>query len=107
MEAKNALENYAYNMRNTIKDEKIASKLPAGDKKKIEDAVEEAIEWLGSNQLAEIDEFEDKMKGLEGICNPIIAKMYQGEGAGMAGADDGAPSTGGGSSVGPKIEEVD
>jgi heat shock 70kDa protein 1/2/6/8 len=108
VDAKNALENYAYNMRNTIKDDKIASKLPAEDKKKIEDAVDGAISWLDSNQLAEVEEFEDKMKELEGICNPIIAKMYQGEGAGMgaaAGMDEDAPS--GGSGAGPKIEEVD
>ncbi|CAD6236011.1 unnamed protein product [Miscanthus lutarioriparius] len=108
VDAKNTLENYAYNMRNTIKDDKIASKLPAEDKKKIEDAVDSAISWLDSNQLAEVDEFEDKMKELEGICNPIIAKMYQGAGAGMgdaAGMDEDAPS--GGSGAGPKIEEVD
>ncbi|GKE51168.1 heat shock cognate 70 kDa protein 2-like protein, partial [Tanacetum coccineum] len=49
VEAKNALENYAYNMRNTIKDDKISSKLPADDKKKVEDAVEEAIQWLDGN----------------------------------------------------------
>nr|CAB3478806.1 unnamed protein product [Digitaria exilis] len=83
VDAKNSLENYAYNMRNTIKDDKIASRLSAEDKKKIEDAVDGAISWLDSNQLAEVDEFEDKMKELEGICNPIIAKMYQGAGAGM------------------------
>ncbi|CAN7014695.1 unnamed protein product [Brassica oleracea var. botrytis] len=46
VEAKNALENYAYNMRNTIHDDKIGEKLPAADKKKIEDSVEEAIQWL-------------------------------------------------------------
>ncbi|KAM7471225.1 hypothetical protein LguiA_009408 [Lonicera macranthoides] len=40
-------------MRNTIKDEKIASKLPAADKKKVEDAIEQTIQWLNSNQLAE------------------------------------------------------
>ncbi|KAL0836413.1 hypothetical protein Bca101_088302 [Brassica carinata] len=78
VEAKNALENYAYNMRNTIRDDKIGEKLPAADKKKIEDSVEEAIQWLDANQLAEADEFEDKMKELESVCNPIIAKMYQG-----------------------------
>jgi L1 cell adhesion molecule like protein len=108
VEAKNGLENYAYNMRNTIKDDKIASKLSAEDKKKIEDAVDGAISWLDSNQLAEVDEFEDKMKELEGICNPIIAKMYQGAGADMGGAagmDEDAPSSGSG--AGPKIEEVD
>ncbi|VAI24208.1 unnamed protein product [Triticum turgidum subsp. durum] len=103
---KNSLENYAYNMRNTIQDEKIASKLPADDKKKIEDAVDAAIQWLDANQLGEVDEFEDKMKELEGLCNPIIAKMYQGAGADMPGGmDEDAPAASGG--AGPKIEEVD
>ncbi|KAL3528387.1 hypothetical protein ACH5RR_007709 [Cinchona calisaya] len=67
VEAKNALENYAYNMRNTVKDEKIGSKLDPADKKKIEDAIDQAISWLDSKQLAEADEFEDKMKELESI----------------------------------------
>jgi heat shock 70kDa protein 1/2/6/8 len=106
--AKNTLENYAYNMRNTIRDDKIASKLPEDDKKKIDDAVEGAINWLDNNQLAEVDEFEDKMKELEGICNPIIAKMYQGAaGPDMAGGMDQNASPAGGSGAGPKIEEVD
>uniref|UniRef100_A0A453FWH8 Heat shock protein 70 n=2 Tax=Aegilops tauschii TaxID=37682 RepID=A0A453FWH8_AEGTS len=104
--AKNALENYAYNMRNTIKDDKIASKLPAADKKKIEDAIDGAISWLDTNQLAEVDELEDKMKELEGVCNPIIAKMYQGAGADMGGMG-GEDAPAGGSGAGPKIEEVD
>ncbi|GFS31558.1 heat shock protein 70 [Actinidia rufa] len=109
VEAKNALENYAYNMRNTIKDDNISSKLSSPDKKKIEDAIEEVIRWLDSNQLAEADEFEGKMKELESICNPIIAKMYQGTGGvpDMGGAmnEDNPPT--GGSGAGPKIEEVD
>jgi L1 cell adhesion molecule like protein len=110
VEARNALENYAYNMRNTVRDDKIGSKLPADDKKKIEDSVEDTIKWLDGNQLAEAEEFEDKMKELEGICNPIISKMYQG-GDGAAGMDEDMPSggaaNGGGSGAGPKIEEVD
>jgi L1 cell adhesion molecule like protein len=107
VESKNSLENYAYNMRNTVKDEKISSKLAADDKKKIEDAIDQAIQWLDSNQLAEADEFDDKMKELESICNPIIAKMYQGAGPDMGGGmDDDAPPSGG-SGAGPKIEEVD
>ncbi|CAH1412653.1 unnamed protein product [Lactuca virosa] len=60
LEANNALENYAYNMRNTVKDEKIGDKLTLSDNKKIEDA----IIWLDTNQLAEADEFEDKMKDI-------------------------------------------
>ena len=112
VETCNALENYAYNMRNTVRDEKIASKLLPEDKKKIEDAIGDAIKWLDGNQLAENEEFEDKMKELENICNPIISKMYQGD-AGAAGMNENAPSggagtgTGGGRGAGPKIEEVD
>ncbi|XP_057735024.1 heat shock 70 kDa protein-like [Arachis stenosperma] len=115
VEAKNNLENFAYNMRNTVKDEKFASKLDSSDKEKIEKAVNDAIEWVEGNQLAEVDEFEDKLKELEGLCNPIISKMYQGgAGAGdvpMGGGADGASygnaSSGGNNGAGPKIEEVD
>ncbi|XP_010497610.1 PREDICTED: heat shock 70 kDa protein 5-like [Camelina sativa] len=110
VEAKNSLENYAYNMRNTIKDEKLAQKLDQEDKQKIEKAIDETIEWIEGNQLAEVDEFEYKLKELEGICNPIISKMYQG-GAGAGGPTGGMPTndgSGGSSGAGgPKIEEVD
>jgi L1 cell adhesion molecule like protein len=48
---------------------------------------------------------------LEGICNPIIAKMYQGGAGGDVPMGDGMPgggaSNGAGSGAGPKIEEVD
>ncbi|CAH1415633.1 unnamed protein product [Lactuca virosa] len=63
LEVNNALENYTYNMRSTTKDEKLGEKLTPIDKK-IEDAIDEAIVWLDTNQLAEGDEFKDKMKEL-------------------------------------------
>ncbi|KAI6669007.1 hypothetical protein NL676_003892 [Syzygium grande] len=107
VDAKNALENYAYNMRNAIKDKKISAKLPAVDKKKIEDVIEEAIHWLDGNQLADADKFKDKMKELEGIYNPIIAKTYQGAGPHMGGGMDDDVPPAGGSGAGPKNEEVD
>jgi len=109
VEAKNGLENYAYNMRNTIRDTAVGGKLDGGDKDKIEKAIEEAVTWIEANQLAEVEEFEHKLKELEAVCNPIITKMYQGGGGGgmPGGMPDmgGAPS--GGSGAGPKIEEVD
>ncbi|GAB2250671.1 hypothetical protein Droror1_Dr00016921 [Drosera rotundifolia] len=58
VEAKNALESYAYNMRNTIKD-----------------AIDQAFSWLNGSQLAEADEFEDKMKEIEGICSTTISLL--------------------------------
>ncbi|CAL5373261.1 unnamed protein product [Camellia sinensis] len=115
VEAKNSLENYAYNMKNTVKDEKFPGKLDPEGKKKIEKAIDEAIEWLDRNQLAEVEEFEDKLKELENLCNPIIAKMYQGAGDGDVPMGGGASMPGGGygnagsggAGAGPKIEEVD
>ncbi|KAK4754249.1 hypothetical protein SAY87_002353 [Trapa incisa] len=113
VESKNALENYAYNMRNTVNDSKIAAKLNAADKAKIEKAIDEAIKWLDMNQLAEAEEFEDKLKELEGLCNPIIANMYQGAGGDipMGGAghmpNGYSKTTPNGTPTGPKIEEVD
>ncbi|XP_021899321.1 heat shock 70 kDa protein-like [Carica papaya] len=111
VDAKNGLENYAYNMRNTIRDEKIADKLGPEKKQKIEKAAEETIEWLDRNQLAEVEELEDKLKTLEGVCNPLIAKMYQsGTDVPPMGGYDMPPGGGGGSNTGgagPKIEEVD
>ncbi|XP_058199585.1 heat shock cognate 70 kDa protein 2-like [Rhododendron vialii] len=71
--AKNALEDYAYTMRNIIRDEENGAKIPPADKKKIEAAFEQAIQWLDGNELAETEEFEYKLQELEGICNPIIA----------------------------------
>merc|ERR1711892_1051613 len=97
--AKNGLESYCFNM------------------KKISDKCDEAIKWLDANQLAEVEEFNDKQKEVEAICNPIITKLYQGAGGmpdmsgmpgGMPGAG-GAPSggAGGAGGAGPTIEEVD
>ena len=55
----------------------VASKLSPEDKERIEKAVDEAIAWLDSNQLAEADEYEDKRKELEEIAQPIMTRMYQ------------------------------
>jgi hypothetical protein len=59
-------------MRNTIRDDKFASKLKPEDKEAIEKAVQSAIDWLEANQLAEVEEYEHQQKELEGICNPIV-----------------------------------
>merc|ERR1712164_155181 len=83
IEAKNGLENYCFTMRNTLQEEKLQDKFEAGDKDKIEKAVQDTLDWLDKNQLAEKDEFEAKQKELEGIVNPIMMKVYQAAGGGM------------------------
>ena len=88
IEAKNALENYAYSMRNSVNDEKMAGKLEAADKETIEKAGSETTDWLDANQMGEKDEFEAKQKDLEAIANPIMMKAYQAAGGGAGGMPD-------------------
>lgn len=120
IEAKNALENYAYGLRNSINEEKVKGQLSDDDRKLIDDKVTEIMNWLDANQSAEKDEFEAKQKELESIANPILQKMYAaGGGPGMPGGiPGGMPDMSGGmggmggaptgpSAQGPKIEEVD
>jgi len=110
IEAKNGLENYCYSMKNTLQEEKLKEKFQGEDKDKITKGVDETLEWLEKNQLAEKDEFEAKQKDLEAIVNPIMMKVYQ-----AAGAEGGMPDMGGmggapppsGGGAGPTVEEVD
>eukprot|EP01134_Creolimax_fragrantissima_P003267 CFRG3267T1 len=120
--AKNGLESYAFNIKNTIEDPKLADKLEADDKATINTKCEEVLKWLDSNQTAEKDEFAHQQKELESICNPIMSKLYAGAGGeggmpdmsgmpggmpgGFPGADGGAPPNSEGG-AGPTIEEVD
>lgn len=106
--SKNALESYAFNMKQTIDDEKLKDKISADDRKKIEEKCEEVIKWLDSNQTAPKEEYEDRQKEIESICNPIITKLYQQAGGAPPGAGGmpGGPGGAGGAG-GPTIEEVD
>lgn len=106
VEAKNNLEHYVYNLRNTIRDSQIREKASSEDKEKMEKVVKETIDWLDMNQLAEVDEFVDKLKTLEEECNPIIAKIYEQSG-GTAGTPSSGTSGDGKDGAKPKIEEVD
>jgi heat shock 70kDa protein 1/2/6/8 len=77
VDARNALEKYAYNMRNIMRDSKIAPKLKSVNKSAMDDATMETINWVDDNLLPDPAESEAKLKELIGICEPIIAKIYQ------------------------------
>ena len=91
-------------MKNTLADPSVGGKLDSGDKEALGRATREAIEWLDANQLAEVDELEDKKREVEALASPIFAKMYQGGG----GEGGGTPGGGAGPQAGgPSVEEVD
>nr|CAC83684.1 HSC70 protein [Ostrea edulis] len=111
----NGILNVSAVDKSTGKENKITI---TNDKKTILDKCEEIIKWMDQNQLADKEEFEHKQKELEGVCNPIITKLYQASGGapgggmpgGMPNFGGGAPgggAPGGGSGGGPTIEEVD
>ncbi|KAM7398640.1 hypothetical protein PAMA_006516 [Pampus argenteus] len=49
--SKNGLESYAFNMKSTVEDEKLAGKISDDDKQKILDKCNEVISWLDKNQV--------------------------------------------------------
>jgi len=116
--AKNGLESYCFNMKTTLDDEKVKDKISEDDRKAITDKCDEAIKWLDSNQLAEVEEFNAQQKEVEGVCNPIITKLYADAGGAPGGMPGGMPDMGGmggaggapppgAGGAGPTIEEVD
>ena len=81
IDAKNQLENYLYQMKRSVDDkDKLADKLDEEDKKKVTDAVTDAQDWLNANSDGEKDDFEEKLKEVQAVCDPIVAKVYQGQG---------------------------
>jgi len=92
VQAKNALENYAYSIRNMIDDPK--TKLGDDDKKTLKDACDESIKWLEGNDSADTEEFESKRKELEAKVNPIMQKMYAQNAQAGQGGMPGMPQTG-------------
>jgi len=89
IDAKNGLESYLYNLKNQLEDEEkgIADKISAGDKKELQDLVDETLDWLEDNPEAEKEDYDEKMKEVENVSNPIMRNVY-GQGAGGGGDDD-------------------
>jgi heat shock protein 1/8 len=106
IEKKNSFENYCFQMKNTLNEEKLKEKFTTDDTNVINEAVREALQWLEANPNAEAEEIEAKQKEIEGKFNPIMMRVYQAAGGapggmpggmgGMPGAGDaGASNTGG------------
>jgi len=106
VEAKNGLEQYAYSLKQSITEEGVKDKLDENDKKSIENACDETLKWIESNGESDASAFEEQKKKLEGICMPIMSKMYS---QGQAGQGAGPMPTGGqqGGQSGPEVYDVD
>jgi len=106
---KNILEAYCYNMKSTLENDQFKGKISDEDKAKILNACNDTISWLDHNQMAETEEFKHKQKEVEGICNPIISRLYQGttSNGSMPNSCGAQSQRGFQNSNGPSVEEVD
>lgn len=93
IESKNELENFCYNMRNTVDNENV--QLSPDMKDKIKSCVDENLAWLDNNQNSSTQEYKDKLEEMTKITSPIIQEMYKGSSAAPASSSE------------PKVDEVD
>jgi len=99
IEKKNGLENYCFQMKNQLDDEKMKDKFTDDDKKVIQEGCAEVLQWLetaGNDSEVPVEDFEAKQKELEGKFNPIMMRVYQAAGGAPGGMPGGMPGGPGG-----------
>ena len=103
VEAKNDLESYLYNVRNSLRDDKVKDKLPVNDVENGESCVSTHIAWLDdhSDEVAEV--YKERKASAEKELQPIMMKLY----ATQMPAPDGSKPEQMPMPQGPKVEEVD
>lgn len=103
IEAKNGLENYLYNLKNSVlkEPENAEQKSPAFDevKAEAEPIVEEALKWLEENDQETTENYKNKQKELEEKLNPLMMKLYGTNTGGMPSAPSG--------DFQPNVDDVD
>mmetsp|Transcript_16897 Transcript_16897/g.25460 ORF Transcript_16897/g.25460 Transcript_16897/m.25460 type:complete len:665 (-) Transcript_16897:153-2147(-) len=93
IDARNGLESFLYNLKNTLDDEEkgIADKVEPAEKDELMNLIDETLDWLDENPDADTEEFQEKQKEVEQVSNPIMKKVYGAAGGapgGSAGGDD-------------------
>ena len=102
IEARNNLESYTYQVKNTLDDEKLKEKISEDERVVLNDKVTETQTWLDGNYNADTSEFNEKREELEKLFTPIITKLSAG---GMPGSMPGGMPEEPPSEV--EIDEVD
>ena len=104
VEAKNELEGYLYNARNTVREDKVKEKLGADEIAKAEEVLKGHIDWLDSHADEDKDTYKARYEEAQNEIRPLLMKLY--------GAQDFSGKTAGDTAQaqaepGPKVEEVD
>jgi L1 cell adhesion molecule like protein len=99
IESKNGLENYLYNLKNSMTKKEGQEAPPTLDEVKAEadPIIEEGLKWLEEHDKEETDVYKAKQKELEDKINPLMQKLYSA----------GPPPSEGAPPPAPKEEELD
>ena len=76
IEAKGGLENYLYNLKNTMTTKDDSPPILIELKKEMDPIIEEGLKWLENNDKEETDVYKEKQKELEEKVNPLMQKLY-------------------------------
>ena len=76
IEAKNGLENYLYNLKNTMTKRDDSPAILDEVRTELDPIIEEGIKWLENNDKEETDVYKEKQKELEAKVNPLMQKLY-------------------------------
>eukprot|EP00992_Anisonema_acinus_P012269 TRINITY_DN8013_c0_g2_i2.p1 TRINITY_DN8013_c0_g2~~TRINITY_DN8013_c0_g2_i2.p1 ORF type:complete len:259 (+),score=138.27 TRINITY_DN8013_c0_g2_i2:257-1033(+) len=91
VEARNALEAATYDFKTQITDEeKLASVISEEDRTLVEDAIQDVNAWLDENPDSVKEDFEEKLKDLKDVADPIIARAKEAKKGDDAPASDDA-----------------
>ena len=78
IDAKNKLESYLYQIKSSLNDEKLKSKMDETEKQNVETKVEECITWMTDNPNEDKEIYESKQKEIETIFMAIMKDMNGG-----------------------------
>ena len=92
IESRNGLENYVYQMKSTLNDEKVGGLLDTEVKDDLLKAVDEKITWLDNNRNASKEEYDSIMSEIQEKMKPIQEKMMENM-QGMAQTGENMPKT--------------
>jgi L1 cell adhesion molecule like protein len=77
LEAKNELENYLYNTKNSVATKAEGAPETFDEvKAEIDPIVEEGLKWFEENPKLEIEDYKNKQKEYEAKIKPLITKLY-------------------------------
>jgi L1 cell adhesion molecule like protein len=109
VDARNQLETYLYNTRNTVREDKVKEQLGEDTVKEVEDWVQEGISWLDSHQEEDKATYDEKFKGYEDKIKPVMMKLYQNSGVPGEGVNPDVQPAGSKNDPkkGPEVDELD